>query len=66
MYTYLFNRVLESVKAGTRLPETPFADLRVAAKGQQSVYGIFKQNSKTGPSQSAQAEPHVSATARRS
>ncbi|KAI1176539.1 BRCA1 C terminus domain-containing protein [Nemania sp. FL0916] len=32
--------VLESIKAGKRLPETRFADLKVAAKRQQSVYGL--------------------------
>jgi hypothetical protein len=35
-------RVLESMKAGKRLSETPFAKLELAAKGQQSVYSIFK------------------------
>jgi hypothetical protein len=36
-------RVLESLKAGIRLPETRFANLAIAPKGQRSVYGgIFK------------------------
>jgi hypothetical protein len=36
-------RVLESLKAGIRLPETRFANLTMASKGQRSVYGgIFK------------------------
>ncbi|OTB09137.1 hypothetical protein M426DRAFT_316427 [Hypoxylon sp. CI-4A] len=33
--------ILESVKAGKRLPETRFSNLKVASKGQQSVYGVF-------------------------
>lgn len=39
----MIRRVLESIKAGKRLPEAGFANLSVAAKGQQSVYGLFKQ-----------------------
>lgn len=35
------NRVLESVKAGKRLPEARFASLKVATSGQQSVFGVF-------------------------
>ncbi|KAF4631060.1 hypothetical protein G7Y89_g7067 [Cudoniella acicularis] len=35
--------VLESMKAGKRLPETQFTNLKVAAKGQQSVYRMFSQ-----------------------
>lgn len=38
--------VLESVKAGRRLPETRFTNLKVASKAQPSVYGAF---SKTAP-----------------
>lgn len=34
--------VLESIKAGKRLPEAQFSNLKTAAKSQQSVYGIFK------------------------
>lgn len=37
------NRVLESVKAGRRLPEARFANLKVASKGQPSVYGAFSR-----------------------
>ncbi|KAF9882041.1 BRCA1 C Terminus domain-containing protein [Colletotrichum karsti] len=38
--------VLESLKAGTRLPEARFATLKVAREGQKSVYGMFgKQTS---------------------
>ncbi|KAI1402074.1 hypothetical protein F4819DRAFT_301794 [Hypoxylon fuscum] len=39
--------VLESIKAGKRLPETRFSNLKIASKGQQSVYGLY---SKTGVS----------------
>jgi hypothetical protein len=35
------SRVLESVKAGKRLPEARFANLKVAASGQRSVLGAF-------------------------
>lgn len=42
------DRVLESLKAGRRLPETPFTNLKIAAKGQQSVYSMFKQSSSIG------------------
>lgn len=34
---------LESMKTGRRLPETQFSNLKVAAKGQQSVYSMFKK-----------------------
>ncbi|KAB8303063.1 hypothetical protein EYC80_004516 [Monilinia laxa] len=34
--------VLESIKAGKRLPETRFSNLKVAPKGQRSVYDMFK------------------------
>lgn len=37
----MIRRVLESIKAGKRLPEAPFANLSIAAKGQKSVYGLF-------------------------
>ncbi|KAI0095478.1 hypothetical protein F4814DRAFT_183779 [Daldinia grandis] len=33
--------VLESVKAGKRLPEARFSNLKMASKGQQSVYGLY-------------------------
>ncbi|KAJ9156246.1 DNA repair protein REV1 [Pleurostoma richardsiae] len=35
--------VLESVKAGVRLPEARFSNVKVAAKGQPSVYGAFSK-----------------------
>ena len=37
------NRVLESLKAGVRLPEARFANLSVASKGQRSVLGTFSR-----------------------
>lgn len=33
--------VLESLKVGRRLPEARFGNLKVASKGQPSVYGVF-------------------------
>ncbi|ROV98589.1 hypothetical protein VSDG_04278 [Cytospora chrysosperma] len=35
--------VLESIKAGRRLPETRFTNLKVASKAQPSVYGAFSR-----------------------
>ncbi|RFU25024.1 hypothetical protein B7463_g11319, partial [Scytalidium lignicola] len=35
--------VLESIKAGNRLQETQFSNLKTAVKGQQSVYSMFKK-----------------------
>ncbi|KUI74183.1 DNA repair protein REV1 [Cytospora mali] len=35
--------ILESIKAGRRLPETRFANLKVASRGQPSVYGAFSK-----------------------
>ena len=36
-------RVLESIKAGKRLPEAQFSNMSIAPKGQKSVYGMFKK-----------------------
>lgn len=36
-------RVLESLKAGKRLPEAQFSNIILAAKGQRSVYGMFEK-----------------------
>ena len=36
-------RVLESIKAGKRLPEAGFANTSIAPYGVKSVYGIFKK-----------------------
>ena len=44
----LQNRVLESLKAGKRLSETPFSNLKVAPKGQKSVYALFQKTNSTG------------------
>ncbi|KAH9223657.1 hypothetical protein DL95DRAFT_283939 [Leptodontidium sp. 2 PMI_412] len=41
--------VLESLKAGKRLSETPFSILKVAPKGQKNVYGMFKKSNTTAP-----------------
>ncbi|KAL9048753.1 MAG: hypothetical protein Q9206_005866 [Seirophora lacunosa] len=35
--------VLESLKAGKRLPEAQFSNLTLAPKGQKSVYGMFSK-----------------------
>jgi hypothetical protein len=45
-----FYRILESLKLGKRLPETQFTNLKLAAKGQQSVYGMFKKTNNLGSS----------------
>ncbi|CZT01825.1 uncharacterized protein RAG0_09257 [Rhynchosporium agropyri] len=39
--------VLESLKAGKRLSETSFSNLRVAPRGQKSVYGMFQKEDTT-------------------
>jgi hypothetical protein len=39
------------MKVGKRLPETQFSNLKVAAKGQQSVYGMFKKINSTDSSE---------------
>ena len=49
-------RVLESIKAGRRLPEARFANLKVAPRGQQSVYGAFAV-AKSADSASPQEAP---------
>ncbi|KAG9238107.1 hypothetical protein BJ875DRAFT_87260 [Amylocarpus encephaloides] len=43
--------VLESLKAGKRLPETQFTNLKVAAKRQKSVYSMFKQTTSSASPQ---------------
>ncbi|KAK1530714.1 BRCA1 C Terminus domain-containing protein [Colletotrichum costaricense] len=46
--------VMESLKAGSRLPEARFAPLKVAREGQRSLYGTYgKQASKESPAGSA-------------
>ncbi|KXJ91046.1 hypothetical protein Micbo1qcDRAFT_163776, partial [Microdochium bolleyi] len=39
--------VLESIKAGKRLPEARFGNLKVAASRQQSVYGLCSKSAST-------------------
>ncbi|KAL8733466.1 MAG: hypothetical protein Q9166_002092 [cf. Caloplaca sp. 2 TL-2023] len=39
--------VLESLKAGKRLPEAQFSNITLAAKGQKSVYGMFSKDKAT-------------------
>ncbi|KAL8922646.1 MAG: hypothetical protein Q9172_003486 [Xanthocarpia lactea] len=41
-------KVLESLKAGKRLPETQFSNISLAAKGQKSVYGMFPKAQSSG------------------
>jgi hypothetical protein len=36
--------VLESIKVGKRLPEARFADLKIASRCQQSVYGLYSRH----------------------
>lgn len=36
-------RVLESIRAGTRLPEARFSNLKIAHQGQSSVYSLAKK-----------------------
>lgn len=43
---YIF-RAVESIKADRRLPETRFAKLKLAPKGQNSVLNTFKPEFKT-------------------
>lgn len=35
--------VIESIKAGKRLPEARFSNLKIASKSQQSVYGLYSK-----------------------
>ncbi|KAI0965513.1 BRCA1 C terminus domain-containing protein [Xylaria arbuscula] len=50
--------VLESIKAGKRLPEARFADLKIASKGQQSVYGLYSRRKDTGaPTATEESQP---------
>jgi hypothetical protein len=43
------SRVLESLKAGKRQAEGPYANLKIAAKGQRSVYSMFKKPKDPSP-----------------
>ncbi|KAI1306228.1 BRCA1 C terminus domain-containing protein [Xylaria venustula] len=50
--------VLESIKAGKRLPEARFADLKIASKSQQSVYGLYSRREDTGtPTTTEESQP---------
>ncbi|KAI4168814.1 MAG: hypothetical protein LQ346_009031, partial [Caloplaca aetnensis] len=56
--------VLESLKAGKRLPEAQFTNLTLAAKGQKSVYGMFskeKPSAKTASPEEGSATSKVTA-----
>ncbi|KAL8685222.1 MAG: hypothetical protein Q9218_007896 [Villophora microphyllina] len=48
--------VLESLKAGKRLPEAQFSNITLAAKGQKSVYGMFSKEKSSGSTESANAK----------
>ncbi|KAL3960901.1 hypothetical protein ACCO45_006018 [Purpureocillium lilacinum] len=41
--------ILESIKAGKRLPEARFATLKIAPQAQASVYGLFSGRDAAGP-----------------
>lgn len=61
LLTGLLQRVLESIKAGKRLPEARFATLKMASAGQGSVYHDFAaaaatKNSTAAPSSSRKVE----------
>lgn len=43
------SRVLESLKAGKRQAEGPYANLKIAAMGQRSVYSMFKKPKDPSP-----------------
>jgi hypothetical protein len=48
---------MESIKAGKRLPEARFANLKVASRGQQSVYGLFGGAKSGSTGTSSQCQP---------
>ncbi|KAI0509419.1 BRCA1 C terminus domain-containing protein [Xylaria bambusicola] len=56
--------VLESIKAGKRLPEARFADLKIAARGQQSVYGLYSRQKDTTSADVDESQPPPSAQPR--
>ncbi|GAP83319.1 putative BRCA1 C Terminus domain-containing protein [Rosellinia necatrix] len=55
--------VLESIKAGKRLPEARFVDLKIASKGQQSVYGLYSRHKDTPPAAIDEDQPPPSGQA---
>lgn len=46
-HTNMYGRVIESIKAGKRLQEARFSNVKVVAKGQRSVLGMFKTEGNT-------------------
>lgn len=44
------SRIMESLKAGIRLPEARFSPLKIAREGQRSVYGMYGSRSIKVPS----------------
>jgi hypothetical protein len=55
--------VLESIKAGKRLPEARFAHLKMASKGQQSVYGLYSTHREKTPAGVDESQPPPSGQA---
>ncbi|KAI0206916.1 BRCA1 C terminus domain-containing protein [Astrocystis sublimbata] len=55
--------VLESIKAGKRLPEARFAELKLASKGQQSVYGLYSKAKDQTPAVADEFQPPPSGQA---
>ncbi|KAK8048781.1 hypothetical protein PG994_010511 [Apiospora phragmitis] len=49
------SRILESIRAGKRLPEARFSNLKVASKGQQSVFGLFSKPTPLPPVHTAES-----------
>ncbi|KAI0813171.1 BRCA1 C terminus domain-containing protein [Xylaria sp. FL0064] len=49
--------VLESIKAGKRLPEARFAELKIASKGQQSVYNLYSGQKDTTTAGVGESQP---------
>lgn len=49
--------MLESIKTGKRLPESRFATLKIAARGQQSVLGVFGKKATISNDGKAQGGP---------
>ncbi|KAI0536339.1 BRCA1 C terminus domain-containing protein [Xylaria digitata] len=56
--------VLESIKAGKRLPESRFADLKIASKGQQSMYSLYSRPKDKTPPSIDESQPPPSGQAR--
>lgn len=56
-------RVLESIKAGKRLPEARFANLKIAARAQQSVLGAFSKADGSAQQPAVATPPELTHTA---